>query len=42
MVELCKDRVGLLVDGDNEDRRLETWHCRSDTQRWTGQQQGSW
>jgi hypothetical protein len=28
MVELCKERVGLLVDGENEDRRLETWHCR--------------
>jgi hypothetical protein len=28
MVELCKERVGLLVDPDNEDRRLETWHCR--------------
>lgn len=30
MVELCKERVGLLVDGENEDRRLETWHCRCD------------
>jgi hypothetical protein len=28
MVELCKERVGLLVDAANEDRRLETWHCR--------------
>jgi len=28
MVELCKERVGLLVDTENEDRRLETWHCR--------------
>jgi hypothetical protein len=28
MVEVCKDRVGLLVDAQDEDRRLETWHCR--------------
>ncbi|KAF6254495.1 hypothetical protein COO60DRAFT_1703286 [Scenedesmus sp. NREL 46B-D3] len=28
MVELCKDRIGLLVDPVNPDRRLETWHCR--------------
>jgi pheromone shutdown protein TraB len=28
MVELCKDRLALLVDPVNPDRRLETWHCR--------------
>jgi pheromone shutdown protein TraB len=28
MVELCKERLGLLVDPENPDRRLETWHCR--------------
>eukprot|EP00879_Flechtneria_rotunda_P015305 GHRR01015999.1.p1 GENE.GHRR01015999.1~~GHRR01015999.1.p1 ORF type:complete len:671 (+),score=251.32 GHRR01015999.1:265-2277(+) len=28
MVELCKDRLGLLIDSDNPDRRQETWHCR--------------
>jgi hypothetical protein len=29
MVELCKDRVGLLVDSTNPSRLPETWHCRS-------------
>jgi pheromone shutdown protein TraB len=28
MVELCKERLGLLVDPINPERRLETWHCR--------------
>lgn len=28
MVELCKERLGLLLDPDNPDRRAETWHCR--------------
>jgi pheromone shutdown protein TraB len=31
MVELCKERLGLLVDPENPDRRLETWHCRCDS-----------
>uniref|UniRef100_A0A383WD58 Uncharacterized protein n=1 Tax=Tetradesmus obliquus TaxID=3088 RepID=A0A383WD58_TETOB len=28
MVELCKERLGLLVDPVNPERRLDTWHCR--------------
>ncbi len=28
LVELCKERVGLLVDPVQPDRRAETWHCR--------------
>eukprot|EP00775_Hariotina_reticulata_P012413 gene12413-12548_t len=28
MVELCKERLALLVDPENPDRRAETWHCR--------------
>jgi pheromone shutdown protein TraB len=28
MVELCKERLSLLVDPENPDRRAETWHCR--------------
>ena len=34
MVELCKERVSLLVDPDNPDRKLETWHCRSVQVMW--------
>lgn len=34
MVELCKDRVGLLVDEDPQGQATNLWHCRKVRGSW--------
>lgn len=36
MVELCKDRVGLLVDEDPQGQATNLWHCRKVRGSWAG------